>query len=604
MTEQRYDPSIRQVPLLEKGFYGAGAFGQAIVSIGALMFLVIYYQEVFGLSIVAVTIAMAVGKFADAISDPIMGMISDSTRSRFGRRKPYIAFGGCMWAITIYYTVKPPEAVLNPEWTLAGIRMIYVYIAGMMVLDTTFLTMFLVPFAALGVDITPNPGERVTMAALRPWCSAAGKMIATRLIKPAVKEGGDLATMYPKCIMYMAIFMSVLVLLAAFFCRERVHATKKSSSGDSSWKMIFGDSELTTYFVGLLSSLFGGISAFAYLKKVTASVAQQEEVSWIVEHSSLSGWIIIALTVTGVVGFASALVIVGDRKKVHGLANLKIAATNRPFICVTLAFIMSTLGLMTSSAMLPWLMKYVVGGKDAASDFTLVAFAMPLLTIPIWKKLSDKIGLKRTTLIMFGILGGTFAMSYWAIGPTASGEPWKLFEFSFTVPFIGKTIQHSENLLFGPVTLVWVVFIGIANGGMMMLLPSMLPDIVDLDTLRSGERRAGIFFSAETFAVKITGFPCQIIGAYLVTTTGILDLDADTLTEIQNHLFAQKALVDVSMETVDQFSRSVTNLRVMYMLLPSILSAVAFSIFSFYSLTPERVAENRRLLAERQAQED
>ena len=66
-------------------------------------FAMLYYTEALGLSPALAGIAMSIAVFWDALSDPIMGHISDNTRSRFGRRHPYMLVGGLLMALSFYF---------------------------------------------------------------------------------------------------------------------------------------------------------------------------------------------------------------------------------------------------------------------------------------------------------------------------------------------------------------------------------------------------------------------------------------------------------------------------------------------------------------------
>ncbi|MFC1735671.1 MFS transporter, partial [Candidatus Hydrogenedentota bacterium] len=201
----------------EKLTFGGGWFGHAILAMAAMQYLAFYYNQVMGLPLVKVSFAILCGRLIDAFSDPLMGWISDSTGFRFGRRKPYILIGGCLWALTVFYLINPPAAVRASESSLL------LFLAFMMVAETTVLTMLLVPLAALGVDITPNAEERVNLAAIRNWFFHGGKVVALLIIRPLIKTE-RFGTDYAPTILYFTLFAALMIAVAAFACKERVSA--------------------------------------------------------------------------------------------------------------------------------------------------------------------------------------------------------------------------------------------------------------------------------------------------------------------------------------------------------------------------------------------
>ena len=83
-----------KTPLRDILAYATGEGANSLVTNGIGAFALLYYTEALGLDYRLAGIALAVSLIWDAITDPVMGHISDNTRSRFGRRHLYILFGG------------------------------------------------------------------------------------------------------------------------------------------------------------------------------------------------------------------------------------------------------------------------------------------------------------------------------------------------------------------------------------------------------------------------------------------------------------------------------------------------------------------------------
>ena len=100
-----HDSSTGGLPVRTKLGYGMGnlAFGVMLNSIA--FYLLLFYTDIVGLSGAWVGPAFAVGRLWDAVTDPTMGHISDHTRSRLGRRRPYMLFGAPLFAVVFVQIV-------------------------------------------------------------------------------------------------------------------------------------------------------------------------------------------------------------------------------------------------------------------------------------------------------------------------------------------------------------------------------------------------------------------------------------------------------------------------------------------------------------------
>ena len=158
-----------RVPWVQLIAYGLGGFVPIALlnSVGQLSGLITNVglkmdARLVGLALMAPTIW-------DAVSDPIMGHISDNTRSRWGRRRPYIFFGGIAVAITFVVMWMAPR-----EW---GQIAQFWYFVLMLVAFRTAVTMFEIPHGALGMEMTPDYHERTKLFSVKSFVGNAGAMI-------------------------------------------------------------------------------------------------------------------------------------------------------------------------------------------------------------------------------------------------------------------------------------------------------------------------------------------------------------------------------------------------------------------------------------------
>ena len=88
--------------------YGTADLGIAAVESVVQLYLLKFYSEVVGLAATWVGVALAIAMVWDAISDPLMGGISDRTSYRDGRRRPYFVPGSILLALTFFFLFNPP----------------------------------------------------------------------------------------------------------------------------------------------------------------------------------------------------------------------------------------------------------------------------------------------------------------------------------------------------------------------------------------------------------------------------------------------------------------------------------------------------------------
>lgn len=153
--------------------YSAPAFAGAAMAIPIGVLMPRFYSDVVGAPLGAVAIAIAAARAFDALTDPVMGWVSDHTRTRWGRRKPWIALAAPFAAASFIALFAPP-ASLGPEgaafWFAASFTLFFL-----------FSTMLEIPYAALGAELSPDYRERSSLFATRAAFAAAGTIVASLL---------------------------------------------------------------------------------------------------------------------------------------------------------------------------------------------------------------------------------------------------------------------------------------------------------------------------------------------------------------------------------------------------------------------------------------
>ena len=155
--------------------YSVGECANSIIMNSLFGFAMLYYTDALGLKHADAGIAMAVAVFWDAVTDPAMGHITDNTRSRFGKRHPYLLLGGLATIATYVFLWYVPSVFKS------NAELLFWYVVVINLLQRTAITVFYVPFVALGFEICSEYRGRVTLQGIR----SAMNMLAN-LLGPAL----------------------------------------------------------------------------------------------------------------------------------------------------------------------------------------------------------------------------------------------------------------------------------------------------------------------------------------------------------------------------------------------------------------------------------
>ena len=201
-------------------FYGGG--GQALVSVVYPLFFLI---NIIGLSPRLAGFVILISEIWDAISDPLMGVICDNTRTKMGRRRPYILAGGILLIVAFSLVFLP----VNFESEIA--RFIYCTITYLFY--NTVSTIINVSYSSMSAEISTISAERDKANVLRLVVSTIGTAACTLL--PSIFTGMydkgqiDLTTLYLILGVGFGIFFATPVILCAIFVSERVEVPREKT---------------------------------------------------------------------------------------------------------------------------------------------------------------------------------------------------------------------------------------------------------------------------------------------------------------------------------------------------------------------------------------
>ena len=158
-----------RIPFGEKLIMGGGGLAQMMTDHGIMQLANAVYNMVLGLNPAVISTVFGAVRIWDAITDPLMGSISDNTRSRFGRRRPYLLAGALLCGIGF-----PLVWCVPTGWSATAIA---AYFAAATFLFYTFATVYGVSFQALLTEMTPDYEERTRVTSFVYFFQSIGWLI-------------------------------------------------------------------------------------------------------------------------------------------------------------------------------------------------------------------------------------------------------------------------------------------------------------------------------------------------------------------------------------------------------------------------------------------
>lgn len=264
-AESEPTESNKALSVTEKIGYGLGDTASNLYWKLFEFFQLIFYTDVFGISAASAGTMFLITKLFDAVTDPVVGLLSDRTVTAWGRFRPYLLWGAIPFAVTGIFTFYTPD--LSPTG-----KLVYAYVTYTAVfMAYTFVN---IPYSALMGVISSDPAERTSVSTYRFVLAFVGAIVVQRLTEPMVayfggselrmidgiqtvvvldKQTGFFWTMV--CYALAALFLFVVTFLST---KERVHPV---SSDSVQWSRDFKD--LLSNSPWMVMCIFGMLTLLA-----------------------------------------------------------------------------------------------------------------------------------------------------------------------------------------------------------------------------------------------------------------------------------------------------------------------------------------------------
>lgn len=400
------------------------------------LFIAPFYSRDLGLSLAAVGTILMIARLSDVVTDPLIGQLSDRTRSRFGRRKPWVLFGAPLMLLSVWMLFVPTAPVTN--WYF-GFWLITLWLGW---------TLVLIPFYAWGAELSTNYHERTRIASLRTALGVVGTLIA--IVVPLV-SGGLLGYGY-------AIDESLHVIAIC-----------------------------TTVFL---------IAAISLLWRVPEGKPV-------------------------------------ETRRISTREGLRVMWSNGPFKQLMLGFTLAALGPAIGGPLYILFVIHVLEANIASNVVLLMFYVANLLGVALWGVVARRFG-KRNAWVAGMITVLIAQPGYWLLG--AGDLYWMMLVF---------------------------FLLGIGIGSFTAIPAAMKADVIDLDRLKSGEDRTGLFFSMWSLANKLVA---ALAAGFALNAVAFFDFQA----------------------AGENGPTQILALRVVFVVLPIIFYASALFVMWNYPITEAR----------------
>ena len=167
----------KKLSMATKLKYGVGDFGLAIVTAMLQFSMMFYYTDVVGVNAGIAGTAILVGKITwDLVNDVLFGFLQDKTKSKWGKRRPYLIFCSIPFAIAFWFVFNIPQGLTDVAY--------FFIIIGTFILFDTFHTLIATAYSAMTAEITEDYSERTSLSTVRMVFSVVGYLMGAGVISP------------------------------------------------------------------------------------------------------------------------------------------------------------------------------------------------------------------------------------------------------------------------------------------------------------------------------------------------------------------------------------------------------------------------------------
>jgi Na+/melibiose symporter-like transporter len=209
----------------EKAGYSCGDAAANLVFMTMILFQTNFYTDVFGITASAAATILLVARLWDAVADPIVGVLADRTKTRWGKFRPWVLFTALPWCVVMILAYSTPKG-----WSM-GAMIAYAAITNILLMS--IYSMNNMPYSALGGVMTGDVNERAKLNSFRFISVNAAQFLVGGLTLPLVAKfavGHDLQYGWRMIMTIWAALCFVLFLITFFSTKERIQPPPQQKS--------------------------------------------------------------------------------------------------------------------------------------------------------------------------------------------------------------------------------------------------------------------------------------------------------------------------------------------------------------------------------------
>ena len=210
------DNGVHRLPLSLCLGWGLGTLGISVMFNTLNVLLQRFATDYLGVAAITWGYIYLGSKIYDAVTDPVMGIISDHTRSRWGRRRPYLLIGGLLSAIAFYSLFHAPDATANHHVVLLLVLLMLLYSTG--------YTIFNVPYMAMPAEMTSDYQARSHLVSFRVYAIGIGTIAGLSVAPFLVGSLGGGRQGHES----MASIYALVILAASVACFIMTHSARQT----------------------------------------------------------------------------------------------------------------------------------------------------------------------------------------------------------------------------------------------------------------------------------------------------------------------------------------------------------------------------------------
>lgn len=200
--------------------YGCGDTACNVVFGMISTLLTLFYTDYVGINAATIGLIMLISRMFDGVSDAIMGILVERTKSKWGKSRPWILWMSVPFAISAVLLFAVPHST-------AMVQAIYIFVTYNLI-NTVCYTAINLPYSSLSAMMTRISSERDMLSVVRMGLSPFGRILAVTCTMPVVKLFGNNQSAWIKTMTIWASIAFILLLICFWKCEEKVVIEAKS----------------------------------------------------------------------------------------------------------------------------------------------------------------------------------------------------------------------------------------------------------------------------------------------------------------------------------------------------------------------------------------